>query len=255
MNARILAATMLLALACAGGGQAQQQPPKQDPAYAKLASEFQAAQQSYFEPYRKAKSEEEAAKITLDPAKEPVKLFIPKFQALAAKNKGNEAGAQALAWIVQNAGQRAMVEPTRRALAELTASYIASPRMEQVAQALPWTNGIEAEAVAAAKLMLAKSPHARVKAAALSALAEGYASPYGSWKKDPAQARACLVQLKEKYADTPYAKRAADFLFELDNLQIGQTAPDFTGTDENGTEFKLTDYRGKVVILDFWGFW
>jgi hypothetical protein len=22
-----------------------------------------------------------------------------------------------------------------------------------------------------------------------------------------------------------------------------------------GKEFKLSDYRGKVILLDFWGFW
>jgi cytochrome oxidase Cu insertion factor (SCO1/SenC/PrrC family) len=34
-----------------------------------------------------------------------------------------------------------------------------------------------------------------------------------------------------------------------------QTAPDFEAVDENGVKFKLSDYRGKVVVLDFWGFW
>ena len=44
-------------------------------------------------------------------------------------------------------------------------------------------------------------------------------------------------------------------LFQLDNLQIGMTCPDFTAKDVDGVEFKLSDYRGKVVVLDFWGFW
>jgi cytochrome oxidase Cu insertion factor (SCO1/SenC/PrrC family) len=29
-------------------------------------------------------------------------------------------------------------------------------------------------------------------------------------------------------------------------------APDIVGTDQDGQEFKLSDYRGKVVMLDFW---
>lgn len=36
---------------------------------------------------------------------------------------------------------------------------------------------------------------------------------------------------------------------------IGQMAPEISGEDVDGKEFKLSDYRGKVVVLDFWGFW
>ena len=38
-------------------------------------------------------------------------------------------------------------------------------------------------------------------------------------------------------------------------LGIGQVAPDITGGDVDGKAFKLSDYRGKIVVLDFWGDW
>jgi peroxiredoxin len=38
-------------------------------------------------------------------------------------------------------------------------------------------------------------------------------------------------------------------------LTVGATAPDFAFTDLEGKPRRLSDYRGKVVLLDFWGAW
>jgi len=36
---------------------------------------------------------------------------------------------------------------------------------------------------------------------------------------------------------------------------IGQVAPEISGEDLDGQEFSLSDFRGSVVVLDFWGDW
>jgi hypothetical protein len=38
-------------------------------------------------------------------------------------------------------------------------------------------------------------------------------------------------------------------------LEIGNLALEISGQDIDGKRFKLSDYRGKVVVLDFWGNW
>lgn len=38
-------------------------------------------------------------------------------------------------------------------------------------------------------------------------------------------------------------------------LQSGQSAPDFTAYDVNGNAVRISDYKGKVVVLDFWATW
>jgi thiol-disulfide isomerase/thioredoxin len=37
--------------------------------------------------------------------------------------------------------------------------------------------------------------------------------------------------------------------------EIGKDAPDFTGYSASGDTIKLSDYKGKVLVLDFWASW
>jgi peroxiredoxin len=38
-------------------------------------------------------------------------------------------------------------------------------------------------------------------------------------------------------------------------LKVGDPAPEIDGTDLDGKPMKLSEFRGKVVVLDFWGDW
>ena len=79
--------------------------------------------------------------------------------------------------------------------------------------------------------------------------------------EDKAQARKLFAELEKRFGalaspmGKTYAVLAQSFLFELDHLQLGMQVPDFEATDETGAKFKLSDYAGKVVVVDFWGFW
>jgi thiol-disulfide isomerase/thioredoxin len=63
--------------------------------------------------------------------------------------------------------------------------------------------------------------------------------------KTPAGDAATLV-------DTPPANGAAGL--DIGSL-AGQVAPDFEITDFDGNRHRLSDYRGKVVYLNFWATW
>ena len=43
--------------------------------------------------------------------------------------------------------------------------------------------------------------------------------------------------------------------FKIEHLSVGGNAPEIIGEDIAGKAMKLSDYRGKVVLLDFWGDW
>jgi hypothetical protein len=65
-------------------------------------------------------------------------------------------------------------------------------------------------------------------------------------------------QAGEKYADVklPYGgtvgEKAKSELYEIRNLTVGKLAPEIEGDDEEGRRLKLSDYRGKVVLIYFW---
>lgn len=48
---------------------------------------------------------------------------------------------------------------------------------------------------------------------------------------------------------------AEGYLFELEHLALGMKAPEMIGTDAENSKFAISDYRGKVLCLIFWGFW
>jgi hypothetical protein len=69
-----------------------------------------------------------------------------------------------------------------------------------------------------------------------------------------------LEQIGKDYADLqdrgrPLGDVAKGDLEELRLLGIGKPAPEIDGEDVDGKKLKLSDYRGKVILLDFWGDW
>ena len=58
-----------------------------------------------------------------------------------------------------------------------------------------------------------------------------------------------------KGRDGKLAERAAKELFRLRELAVGKPAPEIEGEDVDGKAFRLSDYRGKVVVVGFSGNW
>jgi hypothetical protein len=67
-----------------------------------------------------------------------------------------------------------------------------------------------------------------------------------------------LRRAADKFGDVKLASggtvrdKANSELDDILHLAIGRVAPDIEGEDQDGKKFKLSDYRGKVVLLDFW---
>jgi HEAT repeat protein len=67
------------------------------------------------------------------------------------------------------------------------------------------------------------------------------------------EAEALLTKVEKEHPGLK--SQAADALFILQKLSVGKPAMEIEGEDIDGKKFKLSDYRGKVVFLDFWGHW
>ena len=76
--------------------------------------------------------------------------------------------------------------------------------------------------------------------------------------KAVAEIEGFLEQAAETYGDVKLAyggtvgDNARTELFAIRHLVVGKSAPDIEGADQDGVRFKLSDYRGKVVLLYFW---
>ena len=44
-------------------------------------------------------------------------------------------------------------------------------------------------------------------------------------------------------------------LYDLEHLSVGKVAPEIEGEDLEGNKLKLSDYRGRIVVLSFWASW
>jgi thiol-disulfide isomerase/thioredoxin len=75
------------------------------------------------------------------------------------------------------------------------------------------------------------------------------------------EAIALLNRLIDEFADveiisgTRLADAARPLLLELSKFAVGKESPEIEADDLDGAPFKLTQYRGKVVVLTFWATW
>jgi AhpC/TSA family protein len=227
------------------------EPPASTPAgqYDALVNEYQKAQQDFFKVYNAAKTDEEREKLS---GKYPQpQAYSPRFLDLARKNPKDPVAFNALVWVVTNDRYGQQVNDT---LEVLLRDHIENEKLGQVAQSMVYSNA--REPAKTLESIIEKSPHREVKGTATYSL-----GLVRRGEQKDAEAEKLFEQVIEKFGDVEggfrgtLADAARGQLFEIRNLAIGKVAPDIEGEDVDGKSFKLSDYRGKVVVIDFWGDW
>ena len=77
----------------------------------------------------------------------------------------------------------------------------------------------------------------------------------GGSRPDVTEVEPMYNSLSADVKGTATGKKYATLLVTLKSVAIGAIAPDFTQNNPDGKPVKLSDFRGKYVLLDFWASW
>ncbi len=190
---------------------------------------------------------------------ESYKAFKPRFTKFAENHRGTEAEARAVLWLVQQCWwlrEEGSMEETALPLAEyLIKEHGESPQLGLLVEYQYVLKKDQRKELC--NKMLEVSPHSSVKAAAHFGLARlGPArSPEG--EPNPHYQALMMEYANEPWRLTTFGAIANAYLnpHSADALAVGETAPEIVGVNHKGEPMRLSDYRGKVVMLDFWGNW
>jgi RNA polymerase sigma factor (sigma-70 family) len=268
-------------------------PPAQtapDPAQQKHAiiAKWEKEWEQFNDRLGKAKTAKEREKL-LEQERPSGEACARDLLALARKHPGKPVAMEVLSWIVEYTDGTAAAQ---QALALLRHDYLTT-RMIADCCTLAVHGRHREEIEALLRAVLAKSPYRVAKGQACSGLAEflrdqaararfvqrlaakdftEYEGVYGQVEfrrlrsADPAALDREAEKLYERVvaefanvfpsrATEPLGKRAQRCLDEIRLLAIGRTAPEIKGEDIDGKALKLSDHRGKVVVLVFWATW
>jgi len=259
-----LGAFPALAVAQAPKPKDVKEPAKEAPApkdeYAKkfdeLKQRYEQAGKDLEAKLQSAGSEEAQSKLIEE--ENPAKTFLPEFQALAKAAKGTETAAKSLVQVLMLAGQTEDEELVKSTAKTLLDEHVASPELAILVFMAQYALG-EEEGTKAIETLRAKNTTKPVLAALAFSDAQRIEQEKG---EDAPELRALYDRLAKEFKDQKmpwgeqtYGQLAEGWIFVRDNLVEGKVAPDFETVDENGVKWKLSDYKGKVVVIDFWGEW
>lgn len=210
--------------------------------------------------YRETRDEESLEKLRAFSRSVPrpeYSTWSPKFALGAIKNTGDDAAVPYLTWLASYGDKQTQ----QGAIETIIAHHAGSQELLELAEGIYRMGyGVGREVARdLATAIIENNDHAEILANAHFGRARNYGTRANrkiEYTPEEAKARdADLAQCVALAPESIAAMKAEGPTFEKERLQIGMAAPDIVANDLDGVEFKLSDYRGKVVVLDFWGDW
>jgi hypothetical protein len=186
--------------------------------------------------------------------------YAPQYVQFLKKYPSDPATKDAAIWITENCWPYPELQAdVAAALNLLSEHFVQSPTPEFLATVQILKDYDTPEADKFLQAVYQHCPDKKIRGVACLVLAER-ASEISS------KAKVFLKDAMTEYKDvdailvghakvTKIGDIAARNLFELEHLSIGQEAPNILAEDVYGKKMKLSDYRGKVILVSFFGDW
>ena len=207
--------------------------------------------------------------------------YAVQMLKIAEESPQTSAAFSALSWIVKSKGGPPLAASQASAAEVLVRDHLAEPQLSGLCEELSKTSSAAAETVLRAAYD--KAPAAETRGRAGLALATYLRSnadiseyynfsdvPQRKMLEGTPEGQAMLKRMAgvdarsfRDEAKEVMQKVASDFpdlkppetQLGKSGPEVGTTAPEITGEDLDGKRMKLSDYRGKVVVIEFWGWW
>ena len=239
-------------------GAAKPGDPKRVQRFKTLQDEIAKAGREFLEALREAGDDAEARKDALK--KQPnLSDYGPRFLELATENPTDEVAFEVLAFLAlevpsrQSEAMRLLAQhhANNPRVGPLVLTLAHNPRGERFARSL--LEGTRNSAVRGfARYALADTLYRQEELRRPRPNAAPLPSNRAEVEKLLEQVRAETARVRLPAGGRELGDLARAYLFEMHDLAVGRPAPAAVGTDLDGKKQALADFRGQVVVLNFW---
>ncbi len=213
----------------------------------------------YFQAFGSAKTDAERA--AAEKRKPSNAEFGKQLLAFVKEAPSDAVAFDALVWIFENLNSTDSRAQLDEAVGLLEKNHLKSPRLKTALPVLAACISEKAERLL--ERLGEKGDSREIRGLALFQMAVARSARYdGKDKQRLASIEAMLERVQKDYGnvqpddeDKSLGKLAEGALFEVRYLRPGLVVPEVEGTAVAGKPLKLSSFRGKVVVLVFWGTW